>query len=87
MTTEQQLIEFWIGKFHAIGEPMIPFFVNCTLPHKLMLSRYKTLPPIEEMAEKEKQEMWKYVNDLFPTKTKEEKISCAKIIYTIGMSL
>lgn len=87
MTITQDLIDFWLGKFYARGEELIPFFVNCSLPRQVWLSRYKTLPPIEEMPEREKKEMWSYVNDLFPEKTKEEKAEAAKIIYTVGTLL
>ena len=54
---------------------------------KLWLSKYKSLPPIEDMPEKEKKEMKSYVIAMFPTKTIEEKLNACKIIYTIGNCL
>jgi hypothetical protein len=74
----------YIPHFHQHGESAIPFLVNGLLSSKVFLSVYKTLPPIEEMEKKEKDEMKKYVRDLFPNKTPEEKLNACKIIYTIG---
>ena len=84
MNVTESILEFWFSKFHVIGEGMIPFFVNCSLPKGLFLSKYKTLPPIEEMLENEKSEMKKFVIGLFPNRTTEEKLEACKIIYTIG---
>jgi len=36
------------------------------------------------MPEGEKKELKKYVHELFPNKTVQEKLEAAKIIYTIG---
>lgn len=77
----------WLGKFHARGEEMLPFFVNSSLARMLWLSKYKSLPPIEEMPEKEKKEMKQYVIAMFPNKTVEEKLEACKIIYTVGTLL
>jgi hypothetical protein len=87
MSITQEIIDFWFGKFHAIGEEVIPFFVNCSLPKSIFLSKYESLPPIETMPEKEKKEMKKYVISMFPDKTPEQKIEACKIIYTIGTLL
>jgi len=87
MTITQELIDFWMGKFHATGEQIIPFFVNCSLPKQVWLSQYKKLNQIEMMPEKEKKEMKAYVNELFPSKSVEEKVEACKIIYTIGTLL
>lgn len=48
------------------------------------LSAYRYFPPIEQMAEEDKNEMKLYVNNLIPDKTIEEKIAACKILYTIG---
>ena len=83
----EEIRQFWIGKFHAIGEPMIPLFVNCSLPRQLWLSKYKTIPPIEQMPDHEKKEMKAYVIAMFPDKSIEEKLEACKIIYTVGTLL
>lgn len=87
MKPVSDLIDFWLGKFHEEGEKIIPFFVNCQLPRTIFLSRYKSLPPIEEMPEKEKKEMKAYVLAMFPEKSIEEKLIACKIIYTVGTLL
>ena len=39
---------------------------------------------LESLPKQEKQAMWEYVHERFPTKTKEERINCCKIIHCIG---
>lgn len=80
----EELRQFWITRFHERGEEIIPFFVNSTLSRQLWLNKYKELPPIEQMDEKEKKEMKQYVIALFPNKTTAEKLEACKIIYTVG---
>lgn len=74
----------YIPYFHRHGEPSIPFFVNGLLSSRVFLSAYKNLPPIDKIEKKEKDEMKKYVRDLFPNKTPQEKLDACKIVYTIG---
>lgn len=74
----------FLDHFNEHGESSIPFLVNGKVSSLVMLSAYKRLPPIEEMPDKEKQEMKLYINDLFPEKSVEEKVNAAKIVYTIG---
>lgn len=76
--------EVFIPYFHKHGESSIPFLVNSRMSRLSFLSAYRHLPPIEQMEEQEKKEMKKYVIELFPDKTPEEKIEACKIIYTIG---
>jgi hypothetical protein len=83
----ESLRRFWLEKFHEKGEAIMPFLVNSTLSKQLWLNKYKELPPIETMPEKEKKEMKQYVISMFPEKTIEEKLEACKIIYTIGTLL
>lgn len=84
----QSLIdEIFLPYFNKEGEKCLPFLVNSNVSKMCFLAAYKTLPPIEEMSEKEKKEMKQYVIDLFPDKTVEEKLQACKIIYTIGTLL
>lgn len=83
----ESLRQFWIQKFNMRGEEVLPFQCNSSLMKMLWLSKYKELPPIEEMPEKEKKEMKAYVINMFPKKTPEEKLEACKIIYTIGSLL
>lgn len=76
--------DIYLPKFHKEGEAAIPFFVNSSLARRSFLSEYKNLPPIEKMPEHEKREMKKYVIQMFPDKTTEEKLEACKIIYTLG---
>ena len=83
----RQIFEHYIGLFHAKGESVLIAICSCAVPSRIVLEQYKKLPPIETMPKHEKREMWKFVTELFPKKTKEERFDCAKIIYTIGNSL
>lgn len=74
----------YLPYFNEVGEKAIPFFVNTSVGKMAFLSAYKTLEPIESMPENEKKEMWKYVNDLFPDKSEEEKLEACKIVYSLG---
>ena len=81
---EELIQEVFLPQFNREGEKVIPFLVDSAISKQAFLSAYKKLPPIEQMDGKEKKEMKKYVVDLFPNKTPEEKIEACKIIYTIG---
>jgi len=83
----ESLRQFWINRFNRYGEQVLPFQVNSSLMRKLWLSKYKELPPIEEMPEKEKKEMKAYIIAMFPEKTIAEKLEACKIIYTLGSVL
>lgn len=79
--------EVYLPYFQKMGEAAIPHLINSSVSRMCFLAAYKHLPPIEQMPEKEKKEMKKYVIELFPDKTPEEKIEACKIIYTIGTLL
>lgn len=81
----QNLIrEVYLPYFNAKGEMAIRFLVLGNLPRKAFLSAYKTIPGIEKMPDKEKKEMKKYVSEMFPDMTLEQKLEACKIVYTIG---
>jgi hypothetical protein len=73
--------------FHKKGEDAIPFLVNSRVSRLAFLSAYEKLPPIEAMDEKEKKEMKKYIIDLFPNKTIQEKLEACKVVYALGTLL
>lgn len=85
----KSLIEnVYLPYFHEKGEKALEYLCfSGSVAVKSFLSAYRHLSPIEQMPEKEKQELKKYVLELFPTKTPEEKIQACKIIYTIGTIL
>lgn len=83
----ESLRQYWIAEFNKYSEQVLPFQCNSSLMKTLWLSKYKELPPIEEMPEKEKKEMKSYVIAMFPSKTVIEKLESCKIIYTIGTLL
>lgn len=82
------LIEkIYLPLFNEKGEAALPFLVNTQISKMSFLAAYKRLPPIEQMPEKEKKEMKKFVINLFTEKNIQEKLEACKIIYTIGTLL
>lgn len=79
-----QLVTYYLRYFQEHGEAALTTICNCKVPSDILLVEYKKLPPIEEMGEKEKTEMKKYVIELFPDKSVQDKLRCCKVIYTIG---
>jgi len=83
----QELVTIYLRQFTEIGEPFLITICNCRVPSMIMLQEYAKLPPIEQMPDKDKKELKRYVIDAFPNKTIAEKLDCAKIVYTIGTLL
>lgn len=80
----ESLLQMYLNEFQQKGEPILKVICNCVVPSKVILAKYKTIEPIETMGEKEKTEMKKYVNELFPGETPQFRLNACKIIYTIG---
>lgn len=83
----QEIMKYYLKEFQERGEAALITICNLSVPSQIVLSEYKKLPPIEEMPEKEKTEMKKYVIEMFPNKTVKEKLECCKIVYTVGSLL
>ncbi len=61
---------------------------NCRVPTHCLLVEYKRLGyRLEELDGEEKNQIWNFVYGLFPTKSKEERIDCCKIIHLISKLL
>ena len=81
----QELVEkIFLPYFMKTGEASIKFLVNGSVSGMAFLSEYKKLKPLEALNKKEKDDLKKYVIDLFPEFTSEQKLNACKIIYTIG---
>lgn len=84
-TGKDGLIEkVYLPQFHKHGEKAIPSFVNSSVARQAFISAYKSLPPIEQMPEKEKKEMKQFVNETFPGTTPQFRLEACKIVYTVG---
>lgn len=81
------LIKMFVEQFHQKGEPVLLAFCNCAVPTKIILEKYSTLPALEILEEKEKNDLKEYVRTNFPNNSPEEKMKIAKIIYTFGTIL
>lgn len=81
------LFSEYLKMFNKDGEGFLKAVCNCKVPSDVILEKYKNLVPIENIGEKEKQELWEYAGELFPDKTREEKLNCCRIVYTIGSFL
>lgn len=80
----EEMRQFFIKKFHAEGEKVLPVLCSLALPRKLFLSKYADFPPIETLPDDQKKDMKRYVHDMFTGKSVEFKLEAAKIIYTLG---
>jgi hypothetical protein len=87
MTVLESLRQFWIGEFNKFGEGVLPFQCESSVMKIAWLDKYKNMPPFSTMPEEEKKETMKYVIDMFPDRSPEEKMEACHIIYTIGNSL
>lgn len=75
----------YVEEFHKNGESTLKAICNCVVPSKIILEKYKTLEvKLEDLPQKDKDELKAYVREMFPDKSPEEKMKAAKIIYTIG---
>lgn len=46
---------------------------------------YKDQIPIENLPKEEKKEIWEFVCEMWPNKTKEDKINLSKSVYLLGL--
>lgn len=69
------------------GESYLKAICVCNVPRKVVLAEYLGLTRIEDLPEGEKKELKRYVNELFPGKSVDERVMAAKVIYTIGYYL
>lgn len=87
MSLYNQLIEMCLFEALNRGDDGLGTICNCDIPSHVMMVCYSKIPPIESLATENRQQMWDFVNERFPAKTKEEKIKCCKIIYTVSVLL
>ena len=78
------LLNMYLAEFQNKGEVVLKTICNCTVPSNVVLSHYKKLVPIEDLPEKDKNELWLYAKEIYPDGDKETRIRFTKIVYTIG---
>lgn len=79
-----QLISYYLNYVLNNGDLGLKTICNCKVPSDIILGEYRKVEPLENRPKEERTELWKYVVENFPTKTKEEKVIAAKVIHTIG---
>lgn len=73
---------------HEKGVDAIKTICNCTIPSYVMMMEYLKLEiKIEDLDTEEKERMWQEVYEMFPHKTKQERLNVCKIIHTIATLL
>lgn len=78
------IVEMCLLEIFEKGEAAIKTICNCDVPSHVMLVEYEKLSTrIEDIPPDEKEKMWKEVYEMFPKKTKEERIKVCKIIHCI----
>ena len=79
------IVEMCLRWVSEKGEDAFLTICNCSIPSYVILLEHNKLEnKLESLPQQEKQAMWEYVHERFPTKTKEERINCCKIIHCIG---
>lgn len=79
------IAKVYLPYFQNHGEASLRFLVDGKMSSQSFLAIYPTLPPLEELKEKEKKNMKKTVIEMFPEKISEELVTACKIVYTIGV--
>lgn len=79
-----QLLQYYLDLFQSKGEIVLVSICNCLIPSQIILKEYEKLIPIENIPEKEKNELWLYAKEKYPSGDKETRIRFTKIVYTIG---
>lgn len=87
MTFCAPIIEMCLYYAMDQGEEGVATICKCSVPSYVLLQEYKKIPQIEERSKEDRQQIWDFVNERFPNKTKEEKINCCKVIHTISTLL
>ena len=64
------------------SESMMLTICNLTVLKKCFNNLYYLYPKIETLPEEEKKQLWEYVKEKYPNKTRPELIEACKIIYT-----
>lgn len=78
------LLSYYLNRVLEKGDDALKAICNTKVPSDIILMNYSKVEPLENRPQQEKIELWKYVVESFPEKTKEEKIRCCKVIHTIG---
>lgn len=82
------IVEMCLLAVYEKGVDAIKTICNCNIPSYVMLTEYLKLKiKIEDLDTEEKEKMWKEVYEMFPSKTKEERLKACKIIHTIATLL
>ena len=80
----KEMFQYILGYFQASGEPGLKVICNCKVPSDIVLSAYSTIPPIESLPIKEKNELWEYAKETYPDGDTETRLRFTRITYTIG---
>lgn len=84
MKVFEEIRQFYLQKFQEQGEDIIPIICNLKVAQAVFLNAYENVEQIEELPEKEKLELKKYVIELFPNKDAEFRLMACKIIQAFG---
>lgn len=70
------------------SEDILKNFCTLNVPRNTFLSKYELLPEkMDKMAENEKLELKKYVNETFKGETPEFRLNACKVIFTLNQCL
>lgn len=79
------LPEMYLNAVRKGGEETMLAICNCSIPSQAMLFAHSKLErKFDNIPTDEIEAMWEYVGSRFPEKTRDEKITCCKIIHCFG---
>lgn len=79
-----ELIKYYLNEFQQKGIDFIKAIVNCEIPSKIILMKYKTIEPI---TEDQMDDLYNFAKELFPDGDEDKLLKTVFITHTIGTLL
>lgn len=81
----KELIGFFLMQIVDKGESALVAILGCSVPRYVLFGEYNRLGlQIEDLGKDEKQQMWEFIHQHFPDRTKEFRIDSCKIIHLVS---
>lgn len=88
MKEYKELVGVYLLEVYNRQEDGLKTIINCSVPSHIMLVEYSKLErKLEDLSVDEKNQLWQFANENYPSKTKEEKIKVCKIVHAVGSLL
>lgn len=85
MKEYDSLVELALGFVREHGEDALKLICESSVLSHVILFKYWFIEKkLESLPPEEKNTLWEYVYEKFPTRTKEQRLNYCKIIHCIG---